>query len=113
MVRFLRAANWRVEEALAILKTYMSLGEEYQAYCVRAVPTLLDKVWEADINCMLERRDQYGRRVFIYRLGRWDPDTVPLEDFFASSYVLLELVAREVRTQIAGITIVNDLSGFS
>ena len=69
MVRFLRAANWRVEEALAILKTYMSLGEEYQAYCVRAVPTLLDRVWEANINCMLERRDQYGRRVFIYRLG--------------------------------------------
>jgi hypothetical protein len=45
-------------------------------------------------------------------LGQWDPDTVPVEEFYASAYVLMELVAREVKTQIAGITVVNDVSGF-
>lgn len=48
----------------------------------------------------------------LARLGGWDPDTVPVEEYYASAYVLLELVAREVRTQIAGITVVNDVSGF-
>ena len=45
--------------------------------------------------------------------GRWDPDTIPVEQFYASAYVLLELMSREVKTQIAGITIVGDISGFS
>ena len=30
--------------------------------------------------------------------GKWDPDRVKLEDFYASAYVLLELAAREVKT---------------
>ena len=45
-------------------------------------------------------------------LGQWDPDTVPVEEFYASAYVLMELLAREVKTQIAGVTVVNDVSGF-
>ena len=36
-----------------------------------------------------------------------------MEQFYASAYVLLELMSREVKTQIAGITIVGDISGFS
>ena len=45
--------------------------------------------------------------------GRWDPELVPVEEFYASAYVLLELVAREVRTQVAGVTVIADISGFS
>ena len=45
-------------------------------------------------------------------LGQWDPDTVPVEAYYASAYVLMELVATEVKTQIAGVTVVNDVSGF-
>ena len=36
-----------------------------------------------------------------------------MEQFYASAYVLLELMSREVKTQITGITIVGDISGFS
>ena len=58
----------------------------------------------------------------------WDPDTVPTTHWFASCFVLLELLTREPRTQVqtvfttvvvyeydqvAGITIVLDLAGFS
>ena len=35
-----------------------------------------------------------------------------IEDFYASAYVLLEMVAREVRTQMAGLTVINDVTGF-
>jgi hypothetical protein len=28
--------------------------------------------------------------------GYWDPDTVPVDEFYASAYVLFELIAREV-----------------
>ena len=39
LTRFLRAGCWRVEAALPILKTYSSLGQEYECYVSRAIPT--------------------------------------------------------------------------
>ena len=44
--------------------------------------------------------------------GQWDPDTVPVEEYYASAFVLMELVSREVKSQIAGVTVVTDVSGF-
>jgi len=113
MVRFLRSGSWKVEEALKILMAYCSLGEEYQVYVEKAVPSGLDSVWKKRLNTMCEKRDGHGRRVYIFRLGKWDPDTLPVEEFYASAYVLLELVAREVKTQIAGVTVIADINGFS
>ena len=31
--------------------------------------TRLDSVWSARINTMTEKRDKYGRRIYIFRLG--------------------------------------------
>ena len=39
LTRFLRAGCWKVEAALPILKTYSSLGQEYECYVSRAIPT--------------------------------------------------------------------------
>ena len=55
---------------------------------------------------------RYSRALRVLYSGHWDPDKVSLEDFYASAYVFLEMVAREVKTQIAGITVINDVSGF-
>ena len=128
LTRFLRAGCWRVEAALPILKTYSSLGQEYECYVSRAIPTRLikrylilkntslyyrlDCVYNAKINAMSDMRDKYGRRIYIFRLGQWDPDKVMLEDFYASAYIFFEMIAREVKTQIAGVTVINDVTGF-
>jgi len=112
LIRFLRAGKWDVESAVAVLRSYSSLGKEYTQYVSRAIPSQLNRVWSNHLNTMTEKRDKFGRRVYIFRLGQWDPDTVPVEEFYASAYVLMELVAREVKTQIAGVTVVNDVSGF-
>jgi len=110
--RFLRAGTWKVDEAMTILKTYSGLGKEYKTYVTRAIPSKLDSVWNAKINTMTEKRDKYGRRIYFFRLGKWDPDKVHLDDFYASAYIFLEMIAREVKTQIAGVTVINDVSGF-
>ena len=52
-------------------------------------------------------------KIFKIKLsGYWNPDKVFLDDFYASAYVYLEMVSREVKTQIAGVTVINDVSGF-
>ena len=57
-------------------------------------------------------RDKYGRRVYIYRPGKWDPDEAKFSDVFCAGYMLCEMVSREEKTQIAGVTVICDGSNF-
>ncbi len=61
---------------------------------------------------VMQRRDQHGRRVYIYRPGNWNPDKFKFEECFALGYMISELLALEPKTQIAGVTTVADASGF-
>ena len=61
---------------------------------------------------MLEHRDQYGRRVYIYRPGKWNPDKSNFNEVFCVGYALSELVALETKTQIAGVTTIADAKDF-
>ena len=72
----------------------------------------LDKVWSAQLNTVCKSRDKFGRRVLILNLGKWDPTSIPVEDWFAATFVLLEVLTREVKTQIAGLTVVLNCDGF-
>merc|ERR1719309_1021821 len=110
---YMRAGAWNVTDALAVLNGYYSIGQNYRPYVEMSIPSKLEHVWKEKLNTVLEKRDKFGRRVLIMRLGKWDPDTIPVEHFFASTFVLLETVTKEVKTQIAGLTIVLDIQGFS
>ena len=79
----------------------------------RIIHLRLDKVWSAQLNTVCKSRDKFGRRVVILNLGKWDPSKIPVEDWFASTYVLLEVLTREVKTQIAGLTVILNCEGFS
>ena len=46
---------------------------------------------------MLQNRDRHGRRVYIYRCGKWDPDRVSFNDVFCAGYALAELVSLETK----------------
>ena len=46
------------------------------------------------MNSVSETRDQFGRRVVTLKLGKWDPDVIPVEEWFASTFVLLEVLTK-------------------
>ena len=46
---------------------------------------------------MLKHRDQYGRRVVIFRPGRWEPDKSHFNEVFCTGITLMELVAKETK----------------
>ena len=47
-----------------------------------------------------------------FRLGQWEPAETGSQELFTGAFTLFELLALEEKTQIAGITIVLDVSGF-
>ena len=47
--------------------------KDHPTYFENCLPSQLDKVFAEQINTMTESRDEYGRRVYIFRPGRWNP----------------------------------------
>ena len=52
------------------------------------------------IHNVLEHRDQHGRRIYIFRPGRWDPDKISLQDMFCGGYAMSEMIAMETKYAI-------------
>lgn len=57
------------------------------------------------------RRDQHGRRLMIFRLGRWDPDRYGVDEIFRATLACLELGVLEQQMQILGGVALFDLEG--
>ena len=61
----------------------------------------------------MNNRDRHGRRVYIDRVGNWDPNEVPIGTAISAAYSMIELLSLEPKTQIAGVTCVSDAGGYS
>jgi len=114
LIKFLRAGQWQLEQAAYVLRSYLAMGtlEECNAVVRESTNPGLEKIWVEKVCAVTEYRDKFGRRIFIYRPGIWDPSVFSPDQLLASSWQMFELMADEVRTQIAGITLVVDLAGF-
>jgi len=110
--RFLRAGSWQMEPSLKVMRSFCELGKSYPAIISLASPKQLDSVWKNKLNTILETRDSFGRRVYIFRLGVWDPATTPTNEFYASAFLYFYLMSKEVKTQIAGVTVIADITNF-
>lgn len=112
LIRYLRGANWNVKTGLDLFTSSFTQVKDYFPYMSAGIPSELDKVWSQELFAIPEERDQHARRVFIFRLGQWNPTVTSSQELFTAAFTLFELIAMEERTQIAGITIVLDVSGF-
>ena len=66
----------------------------------KSLPSLCADVFSHQMQTVLPHRDRLGRRVFLFRAGIWDPSAVSPTDVFAANYICLEMMAREVKTQV-------------
>lgn len=79
----------------------------------KSLPSLSKATFGHQQQTVLAHRDKLGRRVFLFRAGKWDPYKTSPSDIFAANYLLLETIVREPKTQIAGLVVVVDMSEFS
>lgn len=113
-LKFLRGGKMSPPGALDILKKYFELRQANPNYfqsCL-SLEDLFKTTFSAQIHAMLPHRDRHGRRIYVFRPGRWDPDKISFADLFCAGYILCEMVAREERTQIAGLISITDAKGF-
>ena len=107
ILKFLRAGNYNFEIATKILVNYILLMRDHPKYYMNSVHhDVIQKVYDEKIHTVLPCRDKYRRRVFIWRPGMWNPDSVTFTDCYCAMYMLCELMAQEPITQVSGCTVV-------
>ncbi|XP_023347327.1 alpha-tocopherol transfer protein [Eurytemora carolleeae] len=113
-LKFLRGGLMDPETSMEIIRNYYKLkmnNPQYFKSC-SSIEELAKSTYPSQIQAMLPFRDGHGRRIYVFRPGKWNPDKIPFNDIFCASYMLCEMIAREERTQIAGITAIVDAQGF-
>ena len=113
LLKFLRAGNHDIDYATQILLNYIrqfNIGPKYTKNVLNM--DVIRRVYEDKIGTLLPHRDKYGRRVYFYRPGKWDPDTVCLDDCYCAGYMLCEAAAREPMSQVCGVTVICDAANF-
>ena len=112
LLKFLRAGDNNNEYAAKILFNYVRLMRDHpKYYATKLQPRLAQNVYDEKIHTVLPERDKFKRRGFIWRPGKWDPDTISFTDCYCGMYMLCEMMAIEPLTQIHGCTVVCDGSG--
>ena len=104
-----------VAHAAKLLKNFTGIIQAGPKYFIPAFEqnhSLLKTCYAQQALNVLTHRDKYGRRVFIIRAGSWNPDKVEFTSMFAAGYAMLEMIALEEKTQIAGLSFVVDGSNF-
>ena len=112
LLKFLRAGEGNCEVATEILINYILLMRDHpEYYSSSLLPADIQRVFDEKIHTVLPFRDKYGRRVFVWRPGKWNPASINFTDCYCAMYMLCEMIALEPQTQINGCTVVCDGGG--
>merc|ERR1712062_407167 len=78
---YLRAGLMCPKQGFQVLKNHFKMRLTNPEYFQRSTQLefLAREVYSQQIHAMLPNRDREGRRVYIFRPGRWDPDKISLQ----------------------------------
>ncbi len=84
-----------------MLDNYVNQLIECPRYISRAKASQAATLCGMQAHTVLPHRDTHGRRVYIFRPGKWDPDKFTFTDCYAMGYMLSEMMALEPKTQVS------------
>ncbi|XP_052762896.1 alpha-tocopherol transfer protein-like isoform X2 [Mya arenaria] len=113
LLRFLRAKKFDYDRAFNLIVRHyeMKADERNKQLFTNLRPASVKHVLEAGVTGVLPHRDKLGRRVIMFRPGRWDPSKYPLDDIFKTNFLTLSKLVEEEPTQVTGIVMMMDLNG--
>lgn len=71
LLRFLRAKKFDVDKAFKMIQKYYWMKEHSPELFHVSPPLDLKNMLEMQIQCMLNTKDQQGRQIYLFRVGRW------------------------------------------
>lgn len=113
LIRFLRARRFHVEKAHRLLVSYYGFKENNPEIHDSIQPLNMRHIGDDNVLSVLPYREQTGRRIMIYKIGNWNPNSYSIDELFKATVVILELAVMEQRAQILGGICIFDLGGIS
>jgi len=113
LIKFLRANSHDMPQVEEMISRYCTARLNFKQNFERSLPSSSKDIFLHQIQTVLLHRDKQARRVFIFRVGKWNPTLVSREEVFSANYLCLELMAQEQKTQVSGIIAVVDMAGMS
>ncbi|XP_077989663.1 alpha-tocopherol transfer protein-like [Glandiceps talaboti] len=112
LLRFLRAKKFDYDRAFQMLVNYYEVRKNYPDIYANLLPSKIQHVWENNLQAALPCRDKDGRIVIIFRPGKWNASKFPIIDIIKANFLSLEKLLEDEETQVNGVVIIIDLSGF-
>jgi len=113
LLRFLRARRFQVEKAHKLMVNYYNFKENNPEIHKSLNPLNMRHIGDDNVLSVLPYREQTGRRIMIYKIGNWNPNSYSVEELFKATVVILELGVMEQRAQILGGICIFDLGGIT
>lgn len=113
LTKFLRARKYDTQKAFHMVQRYYVMRLRCPELFRIPLPSENARVFELQAQWMLPERDQFGQRVYIIRVDKFDAAQADIEDVFRTNMLALEQVVREPETQVAGISVMVDMTGLS
>ncbi|XP_070534837.1 alpha-tocopherol transfer protein-like isoform X2 [Ptychodera flava] len=113
LLRFLRAKKFDYDRAFQMLVNYYEVRRDYPDIYTELFPSKIQHVWQDSLQAVLPCSDKDGRRVLVFRPGKWDPYKYPIIDIIKANFLSLEKLLEDEETQVNGVVIIIDLSGLS
>ncbi|EDS28629.1 conserved hypothetical protein [Culex quinquefasciatus] len=111
LLRFLRAKKFDVDKAFKMIQKYYKMKDEYPEIFKVSPPSEMKFMLEMQIQCMLPKRDDSGRQIYVFRVEKCDPYKIPVDYVFRSNVLALEDAVRNPEVQIGGLVVLLDMSG--
>ncbi|XP_053382425.1 alpha-tocopherol transfer protein-like isoform X3 [Mercenaria mercenaria] len=111
LLRFLRAKKFDYDRAFNLIMKHfrMRADEKNKQLFENLRPSAVKHVLDAGVTGVLPHRDRQGRRVMIFRPGKWDPTKYAIDDIFRANFIsLTKLVEDSFPMRFKGIHYVNE-----
>ncbi|VDI04485.1 Hypothetical predicted protein [Mytilus galloprovincialis] len=111
LLRFLRAKKFDYERAFNLIMTHFKMRIDNAELFEGLRPLAVKHVLEAGVTGVLPHRDKLGRRVIVFRPGKWNPSKFGITDVFRTNFLTMSRLIEEEETQINGLVMMMDLDG--
>lgn len=112
LLRFLRAKKFDYDRAYNLIVRHfeMKADEKNKQLFTNLRPAAVKHVLDAGVTGVLPHRDKLGRRVIVFRPGKWDPSSFPIDDIFKTNFLTLSKLIQDEQTQVCGVVMMMDLT---